>query len=140
MPPRFPGLESGNDVRHDLVGRDLPGFDAMTLQQAADVGRRLAGITGRVRAPTADEAAEEIEQYLAVTLDPVQQFRLAPVHIRCSGCAHPSSTRSRIQLSISWTSGSRWEKRPGRAHGESSPRCCRSDATMSSSIVMSQRL
>ena len=35
MPPRFPGLESGNDVRHDLVGRDLPGFDAMTLQQAA---------------------------------------------------------------------------------------------------------
>lgn len=51
-----------------------------------------------------------------------------------------SSTRSRTQLSISWTSGSRWAKRPGRAKGEDSPRCWRSEATMSSSIVMSQRL
>jgi hypothetical protein len=52
----------------------------MPLQEPADVARRFARIAGRVRARTTDEATQEIEQHLAVTLNPLQQFRLAALH------------------------------------------------------------
>jgi Domain of unknown function (DUF222) len=55
------------------------------------------------------------------------------------GTAPGSKTRSRIQLSISWTRTSRNEKRPGRLNGEARPRCCHSEARMSSAAVWSQR-
>src|SRR5207248_449520 len=103
----LPRFERRDDVRHDLVRRDDAKFYAMPRQVLADVLRRFARVAGRVGAGAADKAAEEIEQHLSVALDALQQLRLAAFHLPSSGCAHASSTRSRTQLSISWTSGSR---------------------------------
>jgi hypothetical protein len=78
--PGVCGLERRHDVRHHLVGRDYPIFDAMPLQELADMVGRFARVTGRVRARTADEATQKIEQHLAVALNPLQQLRLAALH------------------------------------------------------------
>jgi hypothetical protein len=43
--------------------------------------RRLARVTGRIGAWTANEATQEIEQHFAVALNPVQQRNLASFHI-----------------------------------------------------------
>jgi hypothetical protein len=53
----------------------------MPLQELADMARRCARVAGRVRARTANEAAQEIDQHLAVALDPLQQFCLAAFHV-----------------------------------------------------------
>src|SRR5258708_22399622 len=141
MATRLAGVEGRNDVGHDLVGRDHAIGYATRIQKLADVRDRLKRVARRIRARAADEVAEEGEQKLAIALDAFEQLFLAVGHARLSPVFDGvPSTRSRIQLSISSTSRSRWEKRPGCANGESSPRCWRSEATMSSSIVMSQRL
>jgi len=80
MTPGCPSLERRHDVRHHLVGRDHPTLGAMPLQELTDVVRRLARVAGRIRALTANEAPEEIEQNLAVALNPLQQLRLAAFH------------------------------------------------------------
>jgi hypothetical protein len=70
--PGFPGFERRHDVRHHLVGRDHPIFGAMLLQELTDMACRCASVAGRVRARTADEATQEIDQHLAIALDPLQ--------------------------------------------------------------------
>jgi hypothetical protein len=52
----------------------------MPLQELADMVGRFARVTGRVRARTADEATQKIEQHLAVALNPLQQLRLTAFH------------------------------------------------------------
>jgi hypothetical protein len=94
MTPGCPSLERRHDVRHHLVGRDHPTLGAMPLQELTDVVRRLARVAGRIRALTANEAPEEIEQNLAVALNPLQQLRLAAFHYRFSHRVYPSGTRS----------------------------------------------
>ena len=67
---------------------------------------------------------------------------LAPLRrpaIRLGGPAAAPSTRSSTQLSIWWTTRSRWQKRPRPLMRELSPRCCISQIALSSSIVMSHR-
>jgi len=71
VPPGPPGLERRHDVRHRLVGCDYPILCSVLLQESADVVRRLARVAGRVRARTADEVAQEVEQHLAVAIDPL---------------------------------------------------------------------
>jgi hypothetical protein len=87
--PGFPGLERRHHVRHHLVGCDHPILGAMPLQELRDMARRLTRVAGRVRARIADEAAQEIEQDLAVALDPLQQFCFAAFHVRFSGRVVP---------------------------------------------------
>jgi hypothetical protein len=76
----FAGLKRRDDVRHDLVGRDHTAVRLVAGQELTDMSCRLAGVAGRVRARTTDEAPEEIEQDLAVPLNPLQQLRLATFH------------------------------------------------------------
>ena len=52
---------------------------------------------------------------------------------------HGSSTRSRTQLSMAWTSGSRWLNLPGATKGEQRPICWRLETSLSSTIDRFQR-
>jgi hypothetical protein len=58
------------------LARNDPVFDVVRGQQLPEVTRRIARVAGRVRARTADEAAEKIEQDLATDGDPLQQLCL----------------------------------------------------------------
>src|ERR1700738_2493798 len=75
--PGFAGLERRHDVGHDLVGHNHAAIRAVARQELTDVSGRLTRVSGRVRAPTTDEAPEEIEEDLAVALNPFHQLRLA---------------------------------------------------------------
>ena len=81
----FCGIERRHDVRHDLVRCDDAAIDAVPRQQLTDMTGRLTRVAGRVRARAADEAAKEIEQHLAVALNPFQQLCLAAFHFPSSG-------------------------------------------------------
>jgi len=72
VPAGLSGVKRRHDVRHHLVWRNDPVFDAVPGQQLPDVTRRIARVAGRVRARTADEAAGKIEQDLPTDGDPLQ--------------------------------------------------------------------
>ncbi len=81
MTARLRRIESCNDIRHDLVRRDDAMLDAVLIQQMLDVFHRQPRVARRVGARAADEAAEEVEQPLAIPLDPLHQALFCLVHI-----------------------------------------------------------
>jgi hypothetical protein len=81
---RLAGREGRDNVRHRLLRRDHPVFDAAPVQQPADVSGRRPRIPRRVGARAADEPAQEIDQHIAVARDPLQELGFAARHRRFS--------------------------------------------------------
>ena len=65
---------------HLWMRLDDPVGQAAGVEEGGDMGRRLAGVAGRVRALRPDEAAQKIDQRIAVPLDLVEQVLSVIVH------------------------------------------------------------
>ena len=74
MPARFAARERRDDVRHRLLWSDHAIGDVTLVQQLADMCRRLARVTRRIRTSTANELPQEVNQDIAVGFYPLQQF------------------------------------------------------------------
>ena len=80
MAPRLPGFEGGDDVGHGLVGcYDAVGYAAL-VEEASNMLRGKARVARRIGARATDEIAEEVEEQLAVGLDPLQETLFHLVH------------------------------------------------------------
>ena len=90
MTSRTRSVEGGNKIGELLFRRDGLVFQALRREELSDVGGSLARIAWGNRALDANEASEELDQFLAVVLDRLQQsFFHAHRHF------HPAAISSR---------------------------------------------
>ena len=74
-------VERAHDVRHGRLGRDHAKGQSVRFEKSRDVGRREGRVAGRVRTLGADELTQELDDRVAIVVDPRGELLLDVGHV-----------------------------------------------------------